>query len=81
MADTDSDAPSRRIEELEQENEVLRERLEEAEEDNERLRREIEELRKELKVAGRGRRRGRRQPKADPVWSRNSTEGHAQHEL
>ena len=66
MADTDSDAPSRRIEELEQENEVLRERLEEAEEDNERLRREVEELRQELKAAGRGRRRGRRQPKADP---------------
>ena len=33
MAGTDSGAPFRRIEELEQENEVLRERLEEAEED------------------------------------------------
>jgi FtsZ-binding cell division protein ZapB len=37
-----------RIEELEQENEVLRERLEEAEEDIERLHRENEQLRKEL---------------------------------
>ena len=66
MAGIDSDAPFRRIEELEQENEVLRDRLEEAEEDNERLRRENEELRKELKAAGRGTRRGRRQPKANP---------------
>ena len=67
MADTDSGgAPSRRIEELEQENQVLRERLEEAEEDNELLRRENEELRKELKAAGRCRKRGRCQPKAHP---------------
>ncbi|MBZ5728018.1 MAG: transposase [Acidobacteriia bacterium] len=66
MAGTDSGAPFRRIEELEQENEVLRERLEEAEEDIDRLRRENEELRKELKAAGRGSRRGRRKPKADP---------------
>src|SRR6266496_3750756 len=66
MADTDSGAPFQRIEELEQEIEVLRERLEQAEEDNERLRRENEQLRKELKAAGRGSRRGRRKPKADP---------------
>ena len=45
MADTDSGAPFQRIEELEQENEVLRERLEQTEEDNERLRRENEQLR------------------------------------
>jgi transposase len=66
MADTDSGAPFQRIEELKQENEVLRERLEQAEEDNERLRRENEQLRKELQAAGRGSRRGRRKPKADP---------------
>ena len=66
MADTDSGAPFQRIEELEQENEVLRERLEHAEEDIERLRRENEQLRKELKAAGRGSKRGRRKPKADP---------------
>lgn len=39
---------------------------EQAEEDNERLRRENEQLRKELKAAGRGSKRGRRKPKADP---------------
>jgi len=66
MADTDSGAPFQRIEELEQENEVLRERLEQAEEDIGGLRRENEQLRKELKAAGRGSRRGRRKPKADP---------------
>src|ERR1700674_1411413 len=66
MAGTDSGAPFQRIEELEQENEVLRERLEQAEEDVERLRRENEQLRQELKAAGRGSRRGRRKPKADP---------------
>jgi transposase len=66
MAGKDSGAPFQRIEELEQENEVLRERLEQAEEDNERLRRENEQLRQELKTAGRGSRRGRRKPKADP---------------
>src|SRR5580658_7199732 len=66
MADTDSGVPSQRIEELEQENEVLRERLEEAEEDIERLCRENEQLRKELKAAGRGAKHGRRKPKADP---------------
>lgn len=66
MADTDSGAPSQRIEELQQENEVLRERLEQAEEDIERLRRENEQLRRELKAAGRGSRRGARKPKADP---------------
>src|SRR2546425_12734468 len=66
MADTHSDAPFQRIEELEQENEVLRERLEQAEEEVEGLRRENEQLRKELKAAGRGSRRGRRKPKADP---------------
>ena len=66
MAGTDSGAPFQRIEELEQENEVLRERLEQAEGDNERLRRENEQLRKELKAAGRGSKRGKRRPKADP---------------
>ena len=66
MAGTDSGKPFQRIEELEQENEVLRERLEQAEEDIGRLRRENEQLRKELKAAGRGSRRGRRKPKADP---------------
>ena len=66
MAGTDSGAPLQRIEELEEENEVLRERLEQAEEDNERLRQENEQLRKELKAAGRGAKRGRRKPKADP---------------
>ena len=66
MAGTDSGAPFQRIEELQQENEVLRERLEQAEEDIERLRRENEQLRQELKAAGRGSRRGRRKPKADP---------------
>src|SRR5450755_4040750 len=66
MAGKDCGAPSQRIEELEQENEVLRERLEQSEEDNERLRRENEQLRQELKAAGRGSRRGRRKPKADP---------------
>ena len=43
MAGTESGAPFQRIEELEQENEVLRERLEQVEEDIERLRRENEE--------------------------------------
>ena len=66
MAGTDSGAPFQRIEELEQENGVLRERLEQAEEDNDRLRRENEQLRRELKAAGRGSRRGKRKPKADP---------------
>jgi hypothetical protein len=67
MAGTDSGAPFQRIEELEQENEVLRERLEQAEEDLERLRRENEQLRKELKAGGRGTKRGKRKPKADPM--------------
>jgi len=66
MAGTESGAPFQRIEELEQENEVLRERLKQAEEDMERLQRENEQLRKELKAAGRGSRHGRRKPKADP---------------
>jgi hypothetical protein len=66
MAGKDSGVPFQRIEELEQENEVLRERLEQAEDDNERLRRENEQLRKELKAAGRGSRHGKRKPKADP---------------
>src|ERR1035438_8644986 len=66
MADTDSGAPLQRIEELKQENEVLRERLEEAEEDVERLRRENEQLRRELKAAGRGSRHGKRKPQAAP---------------
>src|ERR1019366_6430173 len=62
----DPGAPFQRIEELEQENEVLRERLEQAEDDIERLRRENEQLRRELKAAGRGSRHGKRKPKADP---------------
>ena len=66
MAGTDSSAAFQRIEELEKENEVLRERLEQVDEDIERLRRENEQLRKELKAAGRGSKRGRRKPKADP---------------
>ena len=66
MADTNSGAPFQRIEQLEQENEVLRERLEQSNEENERLRRENEQLRRELKAAGRGSKRGRRTPKADP---------------
>jgi transposase len=66
MADTNPGAPSQRIEELEQENEVLRERLEQSNEENERLRRENEQLRRELKAAGRGSRHGKRKPKADP---------------
>jgi len=66
MADIDSGAPFQRIEELEQENEVLRQRLEDADGEVERLRRENEQLRKELKAAGRGQRHGRRKPKADP---------------
>ena len=66
MVGPESDTPFQRIEELEQENEVLRERLEDAEEDIDRLRRENEQLRKELKAAGRGSKRGRRKPKADP---------------
>src|ERR1039457_6159054 len=66
MAGTDSGAPFPRIEELEQENEGLRERLEKAEEDIERLRGENEQRRKQLKAAGRGSRHGRRKPKADP---------------
>jgi transposase len=66
MAGTNSGAPFQRIEELEQENEVLRERLEQSNEENERLRRENEQLRRELKAAGRGSRHGKRKPKADP---------------
>src|SRR5258708_7611240 len=66
MANTDPGARFPRIEELEQENEGLRERLEQAEEDIERLRRENEQLRNELKAAGRGSKRGKRKPKADP---------------
>jgi len=66
MAGKDSGAPFQRIEELEQENEVLRERLEQVEDDNERLRRENEQLRKELKAAGRGSRHGKQKPKTDP---------------
>ena len=56
MAGTDSGAPFRRIEELEQENEDLRERLEQADEEIDRLRRENVQLRKELKAAGHDRR-------------------------
>src|ERR1039457_1197951 len=66
MAGTDPGAPFQRIEELKQENEVLRDRLQQAEEDLDRLRREHEQLRKELKAAGRGSRPGKRKQKADP---------------
>src|SRR5215471_9627948 len=66
MAGTDSGAPLQRIEELEQENEDLRERLEQADEEIDRLRRENEQLRKELKAAGRGSKGGRGKRKADP---------------
>src|SRR5215469_3813336 len=66
MAGTDSDAPFQRIQELEEENQVLRERLEQADEDNDRLRREIERLRRELKAAGRGESCRKRKLKADP---------------
>ncbi len=66
MAGKESGAPFQRIEELEQENEVLRDRVEQAEEEIDRLRRENEQLRKELKVAGRGSKRGKPKPKADP---------------
>ena len=66
MAETNSGAPFQRIEELEIENGVLRERLEQADEEIDRLRRENEQLRKELKAAGRGAKRGKRTPKAHP---------------
>ena len=54
------------LEEREAEVRDLRQRLAQADEEIERLRREIEQLRKELKAAGRGSRRERRKPKADP---------------
>jgi hypothetical protein len=66
MAGTDSDTPFQRIQELEEENQVLRERLEQADEDNDCLRREIERLRRELKAAGRGQGCRKRKLKADP---------------
>ena len=66
MAGTDSDAPLHRLQELEEEIQVLRERLEQADEDNDRLRREIERLRRELKAAGRGESCRKRKLKADP---------------
>ena len=66
MAGTDSDAPFQRIQELEEENQVLRERLEQADEDNDRLRRENERLRRELKAAGRGESGRKPKRKADP---------------
>ena len=59
MAGKEAGAPFQRIEELEQENGVLRDHLERAEEDNERLRRENEQLRRELKAAGGDRSTGR----------------------
>jgi hypothetical protein len=70
MAGIDSGAPFQRVEEMEQEIEVLPERLEEPKEDIDRLRRENEELRKELKAAGRETRRGRQKPKAQPKPAR-----------
>jgi len=65
MADTESGAPFQRIEELQQENEVLRDRVERAEGEIERLRRENEQLRRELKAAGRESKRGKPKPKTD----------------
>jgi len=53
MAGTDSNAPFRRIEGLEQENGVLGERLEKADEEIGRLRREHEQLRGESQTSGR----------------------------
>jgi hypothetical protein len=66
MADTEPGEPFRRIEELEEENGVLRERLEQTEEDKERLRRENKQPRRELKGSARGSEHRRRKPKADP---------------
>jgi hypothetical protein len=66
MAGRDPNAPLRRLEELEQENESLRERLEQAEEEIERLRRDNQQLREELRAAGRGSKRGKRKAKANP---------------
>ena len=66
MARTDSGARFQRIEELEKENEGLRERLEQADEEIERLRRENEQLRRELRLSGRGSRRGQRPAKSAP---------------
>ena len=53
MAGTDSNAPFRRIEELEQGNGVLDERLEQADEEIDRQRRENEQLRGESQTSGR----------------------------
>ena len=66
MAGTESDTPLPRIEELERENEDLRERLEQADDEIERLRRENERLRRELQAAGRTQKRRKRKPKTDP---------------
>jgi hypothetical protein len=56
----------RQLEEYESQMRGLRGQLEQAESEIDRLRHENEQLRKELKAAGRGSRRGRRKPKADP---------------
>jgi transposase len=56
----------RQLREREAEVSDLRHQLEQSQEENDRLRHENEQLRKELKAAGRGSRRGRRKPKADP---------------
>lgn len=66
MADNGSGTPFQQIQELEKENQALREHLEKADEEIDDLRRENEQLRKELKAAGRGQRCRKRQPKADP---------------
>ena len=66
MAGRESDAPFERIDELEEEVEVLRDRVEQAEGEIDRLRRENEQLRRELKAAGRGSKRGKPKPKSDP---------------
>jgi hypothetical protein len=65
MAGKESGAPFQRIEELQQENEVLRDRVEEAEGEIERLRRENEQLRRELKAAGRESKRGKPKSKTE----------------
>jgi transposase len=56
----------RQLREREAEVGDLRRQLEQSQEENDRLRHENEQLRKELKAAGRGSKRERRKPKADP---------------
>ena len=56
----------RQLREREAEVSDLRHQLGQSQEENDRLRHENEQLRKELKAAGRGSKRGRREPKANP---------------